>query len=170
MSPSFPKATRRTALLLALGLAAPMAQAGAADVQKMLQADYAARDAAFVQKDIDATLAHYAPDFTGVSDTGKAHDLKEERADFLKTFALPAKSVATQSTITKLTLGKGGSEAAVALHKHGILLFVNPQTGRNDVLVLDGSVHDVWTKRPAGWMLTHELSSPIKATMNGKPL
>lgn len=159
-----------TAMLLALGLAASIAQAGAAEVEKALQADYAARDAAFVQKNIDTTLAHYALDFIGVSDTGKAHDLKEERADFLKTFALPAKSVVTQSSIEKMTLSKSGSEAAVTLHKHGILLFANPQTGRNDVLVLDGSVQDVWTKRAAGWLLTHELSTPIKATMNGRPL
>ena len=160
----------RTATLLTLGLTAPMAQAGAADVQKVLQADYASRDAAFVQKNIDTTLAHYAPDFTGVSQTGRAHGLNEERIDFLKTFALPAKSVVTQSTIEKLTLGKGGSEAAVTLHKHGILLFANPQTGRNDVLVLEESVQDIWTKRAADWMLTHEQSSPIKATMNGRPL
>ena len=160
----------KVAALLALITAASMAQAGAADVQKALQADYAARDVAFMQKNIDATLAHYAPDFTGVSDTGKAHDLKEERADFLKTFALPAKSVVTQSTLEKLTLDKGGSEATVTLHKHGILLLADPQTGRNNVLVLDQSVQDVWTKRPGGWMLTREASSPIKATMNGRPL
>ncbi len=162
-------AFQNAAALLGLA-AASMAQAGVADVQKTLQADYAARDAAFMQKNIASTLAHYAPDFTGISDTGKAHDLKEERADFLKTFALPAKSAVTHSTIEKLTLGKAGKEAAVTLRKHGILLLVNPQTGNNDVLVLDQSVQDTWTKRGAAWLLVREQASPIKATMNGKAL
>ena len=95
---------------------------------------------------------------------------KKNGADFLKTFALPAKSAVTRSAIEKLTLGKGGKEAVVALHKHGILLLVNPQTGNNDVLVLDQSVQDTWTKRGAAWLLIREQASPIKATMNGKPL
>ena len=159
-----------TVLMLSLSTIAIPAVASAADVQKTLQGYYAARDAAFMSKNISAVLAHYAPSFTGVSDAGKAHDLKEERADFLKTFALPAKSVVTQSTVEKLALGRSGSEAAVTLHKHGILLFADPQTGKNNVLVLDGRVKDTWTKRPAGWQLTHEVSSQITATMNGKPL
>jgi len=164
MHPSF----LGTALLLAV---TPLwAQSGAADVQKIVQADYAARDTAFMQRDINATLAHYAPDFVGVSNTNKAHDLKEERADFLKTFALPAKSLVTKSTIEKFSLAKGGTEAIVTVHKHGILLFVDPQSKQNNVLVLDGVVHDQWTKRPAGWQLTHEQNSVISATMNGKPI
>lgn len=160
----------KPALLLALSASVHPARAGAADVQKTLQTYYAARDSAFVQKNIGAVLARYAPDFIGVSDAGKAHDLKEERADFLKTFALPAKSMITQSTVEKLALRKGGTEAAVTLLKHGILLLTDPQTGRNNVLVLDGSAVDIWAKRPTGWVLTHEVSSPIKATMNGKLL
>ena len=160
----------KTAMLLSLSTISATAQAGAADIQKTLQSDYTTRDSAFMSKNIDVVLAHYAPDFTGVSDAGKTHDLKQERADYLKTFALPAKSAVTQSTIEKLTLGKSGSEAAVTLHKHAILLFSDPQTGHNSVLVLDGRVQDTWTKRPTGWQLTHEVSSPIIATMNGKPL
>jgi len=158
------------ALLLPSSTRAGAAQAGTVDVQKTLSGYYAARDSAFMAKNLTATLAHYAPDFTGISDAGKKHDLKEERADVLKTFALPAKSTVTQSTIEKLALSKSGSEAVVTLHKHGILLFADPQTGKNNVLVLDGSVQDTWAKRPAGWQLTHEVSSPITATMNGKPL
>ena len=160
----------KTVLMLSLSMISAAAQAGAADVQKTLQGYYAARDTAFMSKNIESVLAHYAPDFTGVSDAGKSHDLKEERADYLKTFALPAKSAITQSTIEKLILGKSGTEAAATLHKHAILLFSDPQTGRNSVLVLDGRVQDTWTKRPVGWQLTHEVSSVITATMNGKPL
>ena len=160
----------RTALMLSLSAISAGAQAGAADLQKTLQSYYAARDTAFMSKNVEVVLAHYAPDFTGVSDAGKSHDLKEERVDYLKTFALPAKSAITQSTIEKLALGKSGTEAAATLHKHAILLFSDPQTGRNSVLVLDGRVQDTWTKRPAGWQLTHEVSSVINATMNGKPL
>ncbi len=160
----------KTALMLSLSTIAIPAIASAADVQKTLQGYYAARDTAFVSKNVEIVLAHYAPDFTGISDAGKSHDLKEERADYLKTFALPAKSAITQSTIEKLALGKSGTEAVATLHKHAILLFSDPQTGRNSVLVLDGRVQDTWTKRPAGWQLTHEVSSVITATMNGKPL
>ena len=157
--------------MLALGFIAPMARANAAaDVQKTLQADYNDRDSSVTRKDIDGTLAHYAPDFVGVSSAGKAHDLKEERADFLHTFALPAKSSVSKSTIQKLTLGKAGAEATVTVQRHGILLFVNPQTSLNDVLALDGIFQDIWAKRPAGWALTREQTISLKATMNGKPL
>ncbi len=158
--------------LLALGMAAPLARAGAeANVQKTLQADYNERDSAYVRKDIDGTLAHYAPDFVGVSTTGKPHDLKEERADFLKTFTtLAAKSSVTKSTIEKLTLDKGKTEATVTVQRHGILLFANPETGLNDVLTLDGIFQDIWIKRAGAWLLTREQASSLKATMNGKPL
>lgn len=159
------------AALLALGMAAPATRAAApGEVQKALQGDYSERDSAFTRKDIDRTLAHYAPDFTGVSAAGKTHDLKEERADFLHTFALPAKSTVTKSTIEKLTLGKAGQEATLTVHRHGILLFANAQAPTDDMLVLDGVFQDVWAKRAAGWLLTREQAISVKATMNGKPL
>ena len=160
-----------TVAVLAVSVAAPAARAGAeAEIQKSLQADYNQRDSAYSHRDIDGTLAHYAPDFVGVGAGGKMHDLKEERADFLKTFTLPAKTSVTQSTIQKMTLGKAGTEATVTLHRHGVLLLVNAQTQLNEVLVLDGVFQDVWTKRPTGWVLTREQASSVKATMNGKPL
>jgi len=160
-----------TALALAAGALLPVARAVApAEVQKALQADYNDRDGAVARKDIEGTLAHYAPDFLSTSTVGKTHDLKEERADFLKTFRLPAKSSVTKSTIQKVTLGKAGAEAVVAVHRQGILLFVNPQTHLNDVLVLEGAYQDIWAKRAGTWLLTREQASSLKATMNGKPL
>jgi len=159
------------ALVSAAGVLVPVARAVApAEVQRALQADYNDRDGAVARKDIEGTLAHYAPDFTAVSTAGKTHDLKEERADFLKTFRLPAKSGVTKSLIQKVTLGKAGTEAVVAVHRQGTLLFVNPQTHFNDVLVLDGVYQDTWAKRSGAWLLTREQASSLKATMNGKPL
>ncbi len=158
-------------MVLTAGALLPMARAVApAEVQKALQTDYNDRDGAVARKDIEGTLAHYAPDFTSVSTAGKAHDLKEERADFLKTFRLSAKSSVTKSTIQKVTLGKAGTEAVVAVRRRGILLFVNSQTQLNDVLVLDGAYQDTWAKRGGSWLLTREQASSLKATMNGRPL
>ena len=158
-------------LVLTAGALLPMVRAAApVEVQKALQADYNDRDGAVTRKDIEGTLAHYAPDFTSVSTVGKTHDLKEERADFLKTFRLPAKSSVTKSTIQKVTLGKAGAEALVSVHRHGILLFANPQTQLNQVLVLDGTYQDTWDKRGGAWLLTREQAFSFKATMDGKPL
>lgn len=158
-------------MALTAGVLVPAARAVAPmEVQKALQADYNDRDGAVARKDIEGTLAHYAPDFTAVSTLGKAHDLKEERADFLKTFRLPAKSSVTKSMIRKVTLGKAGTEAVVAVHRRGILLFVDPQTQLNRVLVLDGVYQDTWDKRGGVWLLTREQASSLKATMDGKPL
>lgn len=149
----------------------PAARAAApAEVQKALQADYNDRDGAVSRKDIAGTLAHYAPDFTSVTTAGKAHDLKEERAEFLKTFRLPAKSSLTKSTIQKVTLGRAGTEADVSVRRRGILLFVNPQTQLNQVLVLEGAYQDTWVKRGGAWLLTREQASSLKATMDGHPL
>jgi ketosteroid isomerase-like protein len=161
-------------LMIALGLAASagalLAQGNAPmEVQKALQADYNDRDSAVAHKDIDGTLAHYAPDFTSLASTGKAHDLAKERADFLKTFSLPAKSSVIKSTIQKVTVGKAGTEVMVTVKRHGILLFANAQTQLNDVLVLVGVYQDTWAKRSGGWLLTREQESSRKATMNGKP-
>ena len=161
--------TASVALTASVVLAAARA-AAPAEVQKALQADYNDRDGAVARKDIDGTLAHYAPDFTGISTVGKAHDLKEERAEFLKTFRLPVRSGVTHSTIQKVALGKAGTEAVVAVHRRGILLFADPQTQLNDVLVLDGTYQDTWAKRNGVWLLTREQASSFKATMNGKPL
>ena len=161
-------------LMIALGLAASagtlLAQGNAPiEVQKALQADYNDRDSAVAHKDIDGTLAHYAPDFTSFGQTGKAHDLAKERTDFLKTFSLPAKSSVIKSTIQKVTVSKAGMEATVTVKRHGILLFANAQTQLNDVLVLDGVYQDSWAKRSGGWLLTREQETSRKATMNGKP-
>ena len=164
----------RTFLVLAgllIGAAGPaLAADTAATVQKTLQADYNTRDKAVARRDIDATLAQYAPDFVGISQTGKMHDLKEERADFLHTFALPAQSSVTQSTIQKLTLAKAGAEADVSLHRHGVLVLIDPQTHASAVLVLDGVYQDVWAKRSGKWLLAREQAVSVTATMNGKPL
>lgn len=165
----------KIALLLAGATAAlpALGAGGLGEVRKTLQGEYDQRDVAYVQKDIDGTLAHYAPDFVGVGAGGKTHDLKEERADFLKTWsAVPAKSTVSKSTIEKLTLGKAGGKVAatVTLHRHAILLLVNPRSGLNDVLVLDGTYLDVWAKRAGSWLLTREQALAVKATMDGKPL
>ena len=164
------KWTMMVSLSLAISAGASLAQASApTEVQKALQSDYNERDSAVARKDIDGTLAHYAPDFTSLSLTGKAHDLTKERADFLKTFSLSVKSSVIKSTIQKVIVGKAGMEATVTVKRHGILLFVNPQTQLNDVLVLDGVYQDTWAKRSGGWLLTREQESSRKATLNGKP-
>ncbi|GEM_PF-939638 len=159
------------AAMVLMGVALlPVAQAAApAEVQKTLQADYNDRDGAVSRKNIEGTLAHYAPDFTSVTTAGKAHDLKEERVDFLKTFRT-VKSSVTKSTIQKVTLGKGGSEAAVVVRRRGTVLVFNPQTQLNDVVVLDGAYQDAWVKRGGVWFLTREQASSFKATVDGKPL
>jgi len=160
-----------TAVLTANLGAAFAAPAPGGDVRKALQADYADRDNAVARKDVDGTLAHYAPDFVGVSHTGKAHDIKEERADFVKTFTtLNLRSNVSHSAIQALALGKGGAEAQVTLRRHGVLLLANPQTRVNYVLVLDGVYQDTWAKRAGAWLLTREQEKTIKATMNGLPL
>ena len=162
-------------IVAAAGVLLPVARAAApspppGEVQKALQADYNDRDGAVSRKDIEGTLAHYAPDFTSVTTAGKTHDLKEERAEFLKTFHLAVRSSVTKSTIQKVMLGKAGAEAVVTVHRQGILLFVNPQTHLNDVLVLEGAYQDTWDKRAGAWLLTREQASSFKATMNGRPL
>lgn len=139
-------------------------------VQRTLQTDYENRDKAVARRDIDATLALYAPDFIGVSRTGKTHGLPEERSDFLYTFALPGQSSVTQSTIQKLILAKAGTEADVTLHRHGILTLLDPQTHASRAVTLDGVYQDVWAKHTGVWHLTREQAVSVTATMNGKPL
>ena len=159
------------AMALIAGVLPSVARAIAStEVQKALQADYTDRDGAVSRKDIEGTLAHYAPDFTSVTTVGKTHDLKEERAEFLKTFRLPARSSVTKSTIQKLALGKAGVEAVVSVRRRGTLLFLNPQTQSNDTLILEGTYQDTWAKRGGTWLLTREQASSLKATMNGRPL
>ncbi len=140
-----------------------------AEVQKALQADYNDRDGAVSRKDIEGTLAHYAPDFTSVSSVGKTHDLKEERVEFLKTFHA-VKSSVTKSTIQKVTLAKAGAEAAVVVRRRGTLVMVNPQTQASSTVVLEGAYQDTWDKRGGAWLLTREQASSFKATVDGKPL
>ena len=160
-----------TAAVVLTGLAfLPAARAAApAEVQKALQADYNDRDGAVSRKDIEGTLAHYAPDFTSVSSVGKMHDLKEERVDFLKTFRT-VKSSVTRSTIQKVTLNKAGAEAAVVVRRRGTLLVFNPQTQASNTVVLEGAYQDTWAKRGGAWLLTREQASSFKATMDGRPL
>ncbi len=141
------------------------------DTQKALQANYNDRDAAVSRKDVDGALAHYAPEFVGVGMAGKSHGLKEERADFVKTFTtLNPRTSDIKTTIGKLVLAKADTEAAATVSRHGVLLIVDPQTKLNNVLVLDGTYLDTWTKRAGVWRLTREQTVSLKATMNGQPL
>lgn len=159
------------AMVLTAGVLLPVARAAApAEVQKAIQADYNDRDGAVSRKDVEGTLAHYAPNFTSISTAGKVHDLKEERADFLKTFRLPAKSSVTKSTIQKVALGKAGTEAFVTVRRHGLLMLTDPQTQLNHVLALDGVYQDTWDKRSGVWQLTREQASSFKPTMDGRPI
>ncbi len=141
-----------------------------AAVQKTLQADYDARDQAVARRDISATLAHYAPNFVGISRTGQTHGLQEERADFQATFALPARPGVTHSTIQKLTLAKAGTEADVSLHRLGSLSLPDPQTHVSRTIVLNGTYQDVWVKHSGGWLLAREQEISVAASLNGKPL
>lgn len=142
-----------------------------ADARKALQANYNDRDAAVGRKDVDGALAHYAPEFVGVGAAGKTHDLKEERADFVKTFTtLNPRTSDIKTTIGKLTLDKASTEAAATVSRHGVLLIVDPQTKLNNVLVLDGTYQDIWAKHAGAWRLTREQTVSLKATMNGHPL
>lgn len=161
------------ALAAASVLAAPTSPPAAmlAEARKSLQANYNDRDGAVGRKDVDGALAHYAPEFVGVGVAGKTHDLKEERADFVKTFTtLNLRTSDIKTTIDKLTLAKTGSEAAATVSRHGVLLIVDPQTKLNNVLVLDGTYQDTWVKRAGAWRLTREQTVSLKATMNGQPL
>ena len=157
-------------VLLLMSFPASAADTAAAAVQKTLQADYDSRDKAVAKRDITATLAFYAPDFVGVSKTGKAHGLAEERADFLKTFALLASAGVTVSTIQKLTLQKAGTEAAVTLHRHGTLTLTDPTAHTSRMVTLDGVYQDLWAKRSGGWRLIREQVISAGATVDGKPV
>lgn len=155
-----------------LALAALLIAAGptyaadtAAAVQKTLQASYDARDKAVARHDLEAVLAQYAPGFVGVSRTGKIHGLKEERADFAQTFALPVQADVTQSTIEKLTLAKAGVEAAVTLRRQGTLHLADPQTRADRTVILDGVYADVWAKRAGVWRLTREQEVSVHAAL-----
>lgn len=142
-----------------------------AEARKSLQANYNDRDGSVSRKDVDGALAHYAPEFVGVGLAGKTHDLKEERADFVKTFTtLNPRTSDIKTTIDKLTLAKASTEAAATVSRHGVLLIVDPQTKLNNVLVLDGTYQDTWTKKAGAWHLTREQTVSLKATMNGQPL
>ena len=164
----------KNALILTAVFAAAAGPALAAEtpaaVQKTLQADYDARDQAVARRDITATLAHYAPNFVAVSRIGQTHGLAEERADFLATFALPARPGVTHSTIQKLTLAKAGTEADVSLHRLGSLSVTNSQTHVSQTVVLNGTYQDVWVKHAGAWQLARELEISVAASLNGKPL
>ena len=156
----------RTSLAVLLIAVGPIQAADtAAGVQKTLQANCDARDKAVARHDLGAVLAQYAPEFVGVSRTGETHNLKEERADFVQTFALPVSADVTQSTIEKLTLTKGGTEAAVTLHRHGTLHVADPQTRGERTVILDGVYADVWAKRAGGWKLTREQELSVHAAL-----
>lgn len=161
--------TALATLMILPALAAPANTL--ADARKALQANYNDRDAAVCRKDVDGALAHYAPEFVGIGMAGKSHDLKEERADFVKTFTtLNPRTSDIKTTIGKLALAKASTEAAATVSRHGVLLIVDPQTKLNNVLVLDGTYQDTWAKRAGVWRLTREQTVSLKATMNGQPL
>src|SRR5437868_989172 len=74
-----------------------------AQARKAIQAAYNQASAAIARKDVNASFAHYAPEFKNISKEGRVSTLQQAKAGATRAFAI-AKSVQDKNTITNVRL------------------------------------------------------------------
>ncbi len=153
-------------LLVGFSLIGLSVLAAADTVQKQIQANYLAMNAAFKKKDIDGYSKFYAADFKAVDGGGKTND----RVHYLSTIKrqmLTASNVELTRQVIECKVT--GSQAKVIMHG----------TFKASVPLDDGKTHkidqkavseNIWEKSSKSWMLKSSRVISSAVLIDGKPL
>lgn len=140
-----------------------------AQLQKTLQADYNAQDAAFARNDPQGTTAYFAEDFmvrNQTTDHTTRNALALQRAAVKEIHQLAPKSATAHTDIKRLTLNPAKNAADVVIQTRYVAVAVNPHTHKAMTIVISGVYQENWAKRPEGWRITEQrkISSRTTAT------
>jgi hypothetical protein len=139
----------------------------AAEVRRMIQANYNREAAAFMRKDATGLLANYAPDYVATQKSGKKLTLDDIRPVLPDMFA--AMSDIKDARAIKKFVFKD-SHAIVTVTDRAESKLKNPKTRKNVRLVMVETRRDVWVKLGANWKIKTSRTLSKKQTVNGKPL
>lgn len=129
-------------------LLTPSPHDNSAAARKQVEAAYAKLNAALERKDVNGTLALYAPNFQSIGDKGGKGSLATLKKTWQREFAL-IQSVRSTSTIRTFSLKGNRATARVHLHKEAVVM--NPQTDQLVTVVSDAEMEDVWVQGASGW-------------------
>ncbi len=156
--------------LTVLGLVSP-ARAGdapaasRADIRGSLQSAYNQADSAFYLRDLNATLAPYAPDVVVVGSKANLDTVRHLTKYLLAT----CNSVNRTSEVIDAALADAsGASAIVTVEHHFCGARPNPQTSADDTLVITSTDRDFWSKTESGWLLKRQKNLASKVYINGQ--
>lgn len=148
---------------LAGGIAPVRAQS---DAKNAISSAYAAIDKAYATKNTAGVFAHYAPDYTSITKSGKKETLEQVKGQ-MDSFIKIVQSLKVTTTLQSLT-PKG--DTAVALVKvHVVATAINPQTKKPSTLVIDQTSSDTWAKSGGKWLQKVNKEIATKTMVDGKP-
>lgn len=153
-----------------LMVAAPATRADSKkEAHEAIQRAYARMDAALNSKDVNTAYSFYTSDFVSISQKGERTSLEEEKNGLFQALTNPnLKSIKNMTTIEKFILE--GDTATVFRKEMATVVVVNPQTGANDVGVVNSRCLDTWVKRNGRWLVKQGEAISSVATMNGNPV
>lgn len=181
--PAAPRRAALTAALLALGsltlpisvsarkpaprppVSQPKGDAATQQARKTIQADYDEQDAAFARRDLDAYLAHHAPDFTSVDKDGK----KTTDDDTRHTLGMIFKGTQSAKAATRIqgvTLQTDG--AVVLTRAHSEMTVERPGDHQVGHIVADTTSRDLWVKADGAWQCKRSKTLTDTTTINGQ--
>ena len=137
-------------------------------VRKELEAIYAKRDKAMLNKDFAFIKSTEAEEYTEKKKDGKV--LNREQADAeMDQLAPMIKEV--QSFWTKVESVKEGEddEAIVEISDGGKISLVDPE-GKTHVIEGSGRSRDTWEHTDKGWKIKYHVSLESNTKMDGKPI
>lgn len=138
-----------------------------AQLQRTLQADYNAQDAAFARNDPQGATAYFAEDFIVRNQTTEhitRNALPRQRALVQEIHKLASKSATAHTDIKHLTLSPAKNAADVVIQTRYVAVTINPHTQKTMTIVISGVYQEAWTKRPEGWRITEQRKISTQTT------
>ncbi len=135
----------------------------APDAKWTFQSLYSQLDQATVNKDVNAVISIYSPDYIGVRENGEKYGFDHMRDGTLKLFA-KYKAIRSKTVVQSAVVEKNG--ATVVTHYHGAYIRDSDVPGQEVTITVVSVDRDYWVKSSGGWKLKQERHLSSHQTRN----
>jgi|GEM_PF-2665006 len=133
----------------------------APNAQPAFQALYDREDMANANKDANALLSSFSPDYVAFDARGEEHHYDQVRDGMLKLFA-KYKSIRVKTVVQSVKLAQ--NSATVVARAHNILVHDGDSPGQEVKVTSDETDRDFWIRTPSGWKLKQERVLSLHST------
>ena len=151
-------------ICLSLPLASRMTAQADPDTKEAFQSLYSGADRGLANKDVEAVIAIYSPDYLYSDGKGKQHGYPSLREN-VERLVVRYKSLNSKTVVESVK--KISTGMIVLTHQKIIRIRDDAQTGKQVVVVTNESDRDFWVHTDDGWKLRQEKVLSQHATRNG---